>query len=105
MKHDPGMHIGMHLVFFGKSGVTILVLVVNALQFCSKGLMFKSLSGQLFCNLSTFHVAHASHAVKVEPDILSMTIPKTYMSPNCSCIAHRQVVDVRETRHIIYDEF
>jgi hypothetical protein len=22
MKHDPGMHIGMHLVFFGKSGVT-----------------------------------------------------------------------------------
>jgi hypothetical protein len=23
MKLDPGMHIGMHLVFFGKSGVTI----------------------------------------------------------------------------------
>jgi hypothetical protein len=22
MKLDPGMHIGMHLVFFGKSGVT-----------------------------------------------------------------------------------
>jgi hypothetical protein len=23
MKLDPGMHIGMHLVFFGKSGVTV----------------------------------------------------------------------------------
>jgi hypothetical protein len=23
MKLDPGMHIGMHLVFFGKSGVTM----------------------------------------------------------------------------------
>jgi hypothetical protein len=23
MKLDPGIHIGMHLVFFGKSGVTI----------------------------------------------------------------------------------
>jgi hypothetical protein len=23
MKLDPGMHIGMHLVFFGKSGVTL----------------------------------------------------------------------------------
>jgi hypothetical protein len=23
MKLDPGMHIGLHLVFFGKSGVTI----------------------------------------------------------------------------------
>jgi hypothetical protein len=22
MKLDPGMHIGMHLVFFGKAGVT-----------------------------------------------------------------------------------
>jgi hypothetical protein len=22
MKLDPGMHIGLHLVFFGKSGVT-----------------------------------------------------------------------------------
>jgi hypothetical protein len=26
MKLDPGMHIGMHLVFFGKSGVTITIL-------------------------------------------------------------------------------
>jgi hypothetical protein len=25
MKLDPGMHIGMHLVFFGKSGVTPLL--------------------------------------------------------------------------------
>jgi hypothetical protein len=24
MKLDPGMHIGLHLVFFGKSGVTFL---------------------------------------------------------------------------------
>jgi hypothetical protein len=24
MKIDPGMHIGLHLVFFGKTGVTIL---------------------------------------------------------------------------------
>jgi hypothetical protein len=24
MKLDPGMHIGLHLVFFGKSGVTSL---------------------------------------------------------------------------------
>jgi hypothetical protein len=23
MKIDPGMHIGLHLVFFGKTGVTI----------------------------------------------------------------------------------
>jgi hypothetical protein len=23
MKLDPGMHIGMHLVYFGKSGVTL----------------------------------------------------------------------------------
>jgi hypothetical protein len=23
MKLDPGMHIGLHLVFFGKSGVTV----------------------------------------------------------------------------------
>jgi hypothetical protein len=23
MKLDPGMHIGLHLVFFGKSGVTL----------------------------------------------------------------------------------
>jgi hypothetical protein len=22
MKFDPGMHIGLHLVFFGKTGVT-----------------------------------------------------------------------------------
>jgi hypothetical protein len=78
---------------------------VSAFQFCSKGLRLKSLSRQLFCNLSTFNVAHPSHAVKVEPDMLSMTIPKTYMWPNCSCIARRQVVDVRETRHIIYEEF
>jgi hypothetical protein len=26
MKLDPGMHIGMHLVFFGKSGVTALFI-------------------------------------------------------------------------------
>jgi hypothetical protein len=26
MKLDPGMHIGMHLVFFGKSGVTLAYL-------------------------------------------------------------------------------
>jgi hypothetical protein len=24
MKLDPGMHIGLHLVFFGKTGVTAL---------------------------------------------------------------------------------
>jgi hypothetical protein len=24
MKLDPGMHIGMHLVFFGKAGVTAM---------------------------------------------------------------------------------
>jgi hypothetical protein len=24
MKLDPGMHIGLHLVFFGKSGVTTI---------------------------------------------------------------------------------
>jgi hypothetical protein len=24
MKLDPGMHIGMHLVFFGKAGVTTI---------------------------------------------------------------------------------
>jgi hypothetical protein len=24
MKIDPGMHIGLHLVFFGKTGVTLL---------------------------------------------------------------------------------
>jgi hypothetical protein len=23
MKLDPGMHIGLHLVFFGKTGVTV----------------------------------------------------------------------------------
>jgi hypothetical protein len=27
MKLDPGMHIGMHLVFFGKSGVTLTCYV------------------------------------------------------------------------------
>jgi hypothetical protein len=26
MKLDPGMHIGLHLVFFGKTGVTRAVL-------------------------------------------------------------------------------
>jgi hypothetical protein len=26
MKLDPGMHIGLHLVFFGKSGVTLDLL-------------------------------------------------------------------------------
>jgi hypothetical protein len=26
MKLDPGMHIGLHLVFFGKSGVTLFDL-------------------------------------------------------------------------------
>jgi hypothetical protein len=26
MKIDPGMHIGMHLVFFGKAGVTTYLL-------------------------------------------------------------------------------
>jgi hypothetical protein len=25
MKLDPGMHIGLHLVFFGKTGVTVVV--------------------------------------------------------------------------------
>jgi hypothetical protein len=25
MKLDPGMHIGLHLVFFGKSGVTLKI--------------------------------------------------------------------------------
>jgi hypothetical protein len=24
MKLDPGMHIGLHLVFFGKTGVTVV---------------------------------------------------------------------------------
>jgi hypothetical protein len=24
MKLDPGMHIGLHLVFFGKTGVTLV---------------------------------------------------------------------------------
>jgi hypothetical protein len=30
MKLDPGMHIGMHLVFFGKAGVTELTLMPRA---------------------------------------------------------------------------
>jgi hypothetical protein len=25
MKLDPGMHIGLHLVFFGKAGVTVYI--------------------------------------------------------------------------------
>jgi hypothetical protein len=28
MKLDPGMHIGLHLVFFGKTGVTVSELVL-----------------------------------------------------------------------------
>jgi hypothetical protein len=30
MKLDPGMHIGLHLVFFGKIGVTAAYAVSNA---------------------------------------------------------------------------
>jgi hypothetical protein len=32
MKLDPGMHIGLHLVFFGKSGVTMYLLIVSVLN-------------------------------------------------------------------------
>jgi hypothetical protein len=28
MKLDPGMHIGLHLVFFGKTGVTTVIFTV-----------------------------------------------------------------------------
>jgi hypothetical protein len=28
MKLDPSMHIGMHLVFFGKTGVTLLSFTI-----------------------------------------------------------------------------
>jgi hypothetical protein len=30
MKVDPGMHIGLHLVFFGETGVTTSSLKVNS---------------------------------------------------------------------------
>jgi hypothetical protein len=29
MKIDPGMHIGLHLVFFGKTGVTTTLVCVD----------------------------------------------------------------------------
>jgi hypothetical protein len=32
MKIDPGMHIGLHLVFFGKSGVTAEVRIIVSAQ-------------------------------------------------------------------------
>jgi hypothetical protein len=32
MKHDPGMHIGLHLVFFGKTGVTVGESSVGVLE-------------------------------------------------------------------------
>jgi hypothetical protein len=30
MKLDPGMHIGLHLVFFGKTGVTSTGIKISA---------------------------------------------------------------------------
>jgi hypothetical protein len=33
MKLDPGMHIGLHFVFFGKTGVKMLVHGVCMLEF------------------------------------------------------------------------
>jgi hypothetical protein len=36
MKLDPGMHIIMHLVFFGKTGVTVLIYTLIA----SPGLIY-----------------------------------------------------------------
>jgi hypothetical protein len=36
MKLDPGMHIGLHLVFFGKTGVTTLTEAAQLLQKISK---------------------------------------------------------------------
>jgi hypothetical protein len=49
MKLDPGMHIGLHLVFFGKTGVT------QHIQMCAGGnLMEKTLTeaAQLLQNIS-----------------------------------------------------
>jgi hypothetical protein len=55
MKLDPGMHIGMHLVFFGKAGVTktlcmFIMLIMNhqfrfVILVC-KGLFFPGMVGQ-----------------------------------------------------------
>jgi hypothetical protein len=64
MKLDPGMHIGMHLVFFGKSGVTVAGLeatvagasrhVVNAIHLQKTALVDARLPTQ-------------EHARRVEP--------------------------------------
>jgi hypothetical protein len=35
MKLDPGMHIGLHLIFFGKTGVTIEETTYHTLVECS----------------------------------------------------------------------
>jgi hypothetical protein len=32
MKLDPGMHIGLHLVFFGKTGVTVVKLRERSIE-------------------------------------------------------------------------
>jgi hypothetical protein len=32
MKLDPGMHIGLHLVFFGKTGVTVTPAEMQAIE-------------------------------------------------------------------------
>jgi hypothetical protein len=34
MKLDPGMHLGLHLVFFGKSGVTVVHWQVTCWRMC-----------------------------------------------------------------------
>jgi hypothetical protein len=39
MKHDPGMHIGLHLVFFGKTGVIARGIEFNRTRIVSCKLM------------------------------------------------------------------
>jgi hypothetical protein len=50
MKLDPGMHIGMHLVSFGKSGVTVSLLLA----------LTRSQARISPCDLQTFAAAHTS---------------------------------------------
>jgi hypothetical protein len=52
MKHDPGMHIGMHLVFFGKAGVTPIVLSGTELYSGSLKAHHQTKIGCCLCSIS-----------------------------------------------------
>jgi hypothetical protein len=63
MKLDPGMHIVMHLVFFGKTGVTLTLIVVfssifDLLPLRSTWMCYLCLQGSLPCLWSSTKATH-----------------------------------------------